>query len=395
MTTTFRRVDTSAKPAKAPPAPQPVVTLWVPPASRAEAEACLFDFLRALRQGRAQVSRPLLLEPATLRTVYAAPNPILVEALRHCLDSFLVELSPDPAQWGPLEVSPALLGFALAIYTCLTPPLARTAQERDPLPEFGAALIETLPPARSLAEILACHALLAGPAEALPLLFPDRAALLEGLLLRSPLTAVYHPHLYTPPPLTPLAAELLRGWRHHSAPLAPWRDPDDWLAALAPALTNRPIAAYLRRRWLALPETRPACRNLGLLLEALRRRGERAFVLGFYETYDRFAAQTVEDPWRGRPMRRWPILDTIEQLLCAEGDSEAAVGLNRWGNEYFLKFHALIQTVIAEDGVPADFNLLTPGLILTLRPLLAWTTEEGRGPRLDLGVIQFEDGEDV
>jgi hypothetical protein len=193
--------------------------------------------------------------------------------------------------------------------------------------------------------------------------------------------------------LTPLAAELLRGWNGRVAPAAPWRNLDEWLEVLSPALARPEIARYLRHRWLSVPETRPACRNLGLLLEALRRRGDRRpLVLGFYEAYDRFAAHPLQDH-QNRARRRWPVLDTIERLLRAQGETDATIALNRWGNEYFLKFHALIETVKAERVLPADFRLLTWGLLVELRRLMEWTTEPGHGPRVDPGNIEFPDEE--
>ena len=124
-----------------------------------------------------------------------------------------------------------------------------------------------------------------------------------------------------------------------------------------------------------MPDTHLACRNLGLLLEALRRRGDqRAIILEFYEAFDYFRAEQVADPLYGT-IRRWPLLDPIERLLRAGGDSEAAIQLNRRGNEYFLLFRPLLDIIIAERGLPRDYYHLTPDLIQALRPLLAFTTE--------------------
>jgi hypothetical protein len=273
----------------------------------------------------------------------------------------------------------------------LTPSLVPSDDVIDPVPQFCKALVNTIPPARSLADILGYHALLQSTAEILPQLPPDRAAIMQALLNRSPLSAVYHLHLHTPPALMPLAVELLHGWGRRVSSFSPWQSADDWLNTLMPVLDYSAIEIYLRRRWLTLPETRSSCRNLGLFLETLRRRGNmREFILRFYEAYDRFCAETVDDPWRGN-VRRWPLLTCIERLLRAGGDTEAAIRLNRWGNEYFLKFHALIQTITAEKGLPNDYNHLTRDLVLALRPLLEWTSTSGTTQRLDLGTIEFGD----
>lgn len=382
-------------------------------AGQAEAEERLFYFLRSLRDGRPQAGQPLLVDADTLAALYASPQPALVEVLRHCLDNFLVELGPNPASWGSLDLSPALWGVALALHNCLVPglyfasvnfetsPRAETAAQSSqgthltPVAEFTAALIDTLPPAQTLAENLAYHALLRQPAEALPYLPAGQAALLQALLNRIPLSAIYNLHHYTPPALTPLAAELLPGWRTRRSDYAPWTNPAAWLAGVALLLDRPALAAYVRRRWLSLAETRPACRNLGLLLEALRRTGNhRNFILEFYEAYEYTYAETSRDAW-GHARRYWPVLATIERLLHAGREVDpahetalaAALRLNRHGNEYFLKFYPLVHLIIAEGRPPTDYNHLRD-LPLALRPLLDLTTD-GRGPRLDFGAIQF------
>jgi hypothetical protein len=304
----------------------------------------------------------------------------------------LVELNPDAGCWGEFTLSPAIWGLVLAAHNCFVPALPSGDGAIDPVTEFSTALLDTLPPARTLGDILAYHALLHQAAEALPHLPADRAGIMHGLLNRSPLSAIYHLHHHTPPPLTQLAADLLRHWRRRVIDPAPWRGLDDWLDVLEPLLDQPAVAVYLRRRWLALPETRSACRNLGLLLEALRRRGKyRTFILDFYEAYDYSYGETRKDRG-GRRYRCWPILDRIERLLCASGECEegleAAIRLNRWGNEYLLKFHALIQIIAAEGCVPTDYNHLHPGWIPALRPLLDFTTE-GVGPGLDLEAIEY------
>ena len=77
----------------------------------------------------------------------------------------------------------------------------------------------------------------------------------------------------------------------------------------------------------------------------------------------------------------------------SEAGLEAAIRLNRRGNECFLKFHPLVQIIATEGSVPTDYNLLHPGWIPALRSLLDHTTE-GSGQRWDLGGIEYaEEGE--
>jgi hypothetical protein len=360
---------------------------WIPPASKSQVEEHLFHFLCSLSNGRPQATTPLLVEAETLHALYAHPHPNLITALQHCLDQFLIELGPDAACWGTLDLSTTVLGLALAAYNCLSFPPTIAAVE-DPVLPFITALIATLPPARTLPEMLICHALLCHTAESLAVLSEERAVLMRALLNRSPLSAIYYLDLHTPPPLTALAAKVWPWWKSRIVNPSPWANLDDWLQVLASLLEQPFIAKHLRRRWLSMPDTHLACRNLGLLLEALRRRGDqRAIILEFYEAFDYFRAEQVADPWQGT-IRRWPLLDDIERLLRADGDSEAAIQLNRRGNEYFLLFRPLLQIIITEQGLPCDYYHLTPDLIQALRPLLTLTTE-ALVPRPQVQNVEF------
>jgi hypothetical protein len=365
------------------PSPRPKEWVWIAPAEKEQAEEGLFHFLRTLASARPQVSRPLLLPFKTLRALGTSPHADLKESLHRCLDTVLLDLGPDAAAWGKLDVSPACWGVALAAYNCLTPMLLFDPDLEDPVTEYLKALLKTLPPARTLGDVLVYHALLEVPAAVTRDLPPARADLMRRLLNRSPLTAVYHPHVATPPPLTELAATLLPGWRRRVIAPAPWRNLGDWLGVLVPLLARWPVAAWLRRRWLALPPTRPLCRNLGLLLEALRQRGGwRAFLLEFYEAYDH--------AWR--PVG-WPVLAQVRRLQSVAGDSEAVVRLNRCGDEHLILFWALIQTVIADGRMPADYRHLSVDFVRQLRRLLD-LSGIGGGRGLDLGNIEFQ-GEDA
>lgn len=129
-----------------------------------------------------------------------------------------------------------------------------------------------------------------------------------GLFNLGPLSAVYHLQVFTPPALTPLAAQLMPWWKRRRQPPAPSRGCGGFGQQSIAVLLARPgLALYLRRRWLSLPETRPACRNLGLLLESLRASGgQRDFLLTFYEAYDRLCARSTSGCLAAPPSRTSP-----------------------------------------------------------------------------------------
>lgn len=385
MTIQFRPVD---GPPREPPEPgSPDPEPWLPPAGQVQTEEALFHFLQALLDGRYQARLPLLLAPTTLHSLYRDPHPSLVDALHHNLDALLIELHPDVGRWPLLQPAAHIWGVALAAHNCLLPHLAQ------PVLAFTRALIQTIPPARSLADLLAYHAVLVRPAGALAD-WPagaERTPLLQDLLNRSPLTALYHLQAATPPPLTGLAASLLRWWQSRVIPPAPWANLADWLAVLTPLLTDRHIATYLHHRWLNLPEERAACRNLGLLLEALRQQaGQRDFILTYYNAYA-YTTRRVYTDNRGRQRDYWPGVERIERLLRPKTASDgAALSLARLGSEHFLKFWPLVQLVAAEGQLPGTpYRWLNQPFVQALAPLVNFASIGPVASRLPAGPLEF------
>jgi len=389
--------------------------MWLIAAEKTALERALFDFLISVRDGRPRADRPVITERETLQALYTAPHPDLCEVLRHCLDAFLVELTPDSSVWGTVKAPSAALGVALAGMNWLSANGGRQRgrvtvdQEeeetsRDPVGEFTAALLATLPPARERDSALAYHAVLRG----LPALLsvsnptaaqrsPARDRLFHALIERSPLTALWAVDLYTPAALDPLAVELLPGWDPENRPADVWGGAEAWLETVTGLLRDPRLARWARHRWLALPETRPACRNTGLLLEALRRQDDVTstnwdLLLAFYECYDHFRGETRKNAW-GEPVRVWPLLTRMEKLLTVGGDDEllsaAALRVNRRGNEYFLKFRSLLELVVEEGGLPEAYPHLTLDFVLTLRRLVRYTTTEAR-QQIKFEEIAFE-----
>ena len=367
----------------------------------AELQPRLLHFLRSLADGQPRAAAPLSVRPQTLAELYGSPDPRLVEALRRALDHVLVELGPRGLPQvalpnGVLDLPGTVFGVALAAHNCLAPV---NDDPGDPGAVFTAALVESLPPARTAAEGLAYHVLLAPVADSSPHQPADRSDVVQQLLVRSPLTTLLHLELPTPPLWTPLAAETLFGWKDRDNSPHPWRDLPQWLDAVGNLLALPGLEAWLRRRWLSAPETRTVCRNLGLLLETLRRRGQSDdLLLEFYEAYDYFRAETVE-LYPRHFTRRWPLLDKIEGLLtvsCSDRDGQLASMLNRWGNEYFAMFLPLIDLVTRirrnDRGQLARYTHLTREFLGELRRLLDLYTSPSEPTGLQtLGNVEFDD----
>lgn len=330
-------------------------------------ERTLFDRLAAAdTDGRLDRFPPVVADPATLAAVLAGPDPRLARALARRVDRFWIRFDPGPPPEMGAEAS-VLAWLAAGINV-----LGGTELEAEAA-EFTDALLDRLPVAGEPETALVVHAVLAPWAMAVPTerwAAPDRR--LERLMAGSPLTGLRVLDRFLPPALFPLGRELLpalgglpEGSKEER--LAGER----WLGAAEGLVADRRIARWLRRRWLGFFRHPRPCRNVGLLLEALRRRGHaRPFLLDFYEALDRFGGT-------GEPgARRWPLLETAGELLRVPGETEAAIRLNRRGNDYAMLFRPVAELMAAEGSLPRRTHpLLTGELLAAIRPLLDWITE--------------------
>lgn len=364
--------------------------MWVAPDSKATLEEGLFRFLLSVRDGRPEAARPLLATDATLREVRRGLNPQLGEALRHCLDAFLIQLTPDPAEWGELKIPASIVPLGMALNNCLVRGTPAPASD-----DFTKRLVAAIPPASRRDDALAYHALLRGVGKFLTSAEPWRAGYLHALVDRSPLTMLWALDVHDPPGLSPVAGDLLPPRRRKEVfgremGETGWGDAGEWLRALGSLLADRRLARWVGHRWLAMPASLGASRNVGLLLELLRRQDDpalRDFVLSFYESYDYFRGEARTDEW-GRRVRVWPELEAIDRMLRVPGDSDAAIEMTRRGNEHFLKFRPLVQAIIDGGGMPQDYALLTTDFVMTLRGLLNYVAG-GPARRIDFTEAEF------
>lgn len=368
--------------------------MWIEPSDKSLLEEQLFSFLLSVRNGKPQATKPMIADHSTLQSLCTEPHPDLKEALRHCLDTFLVELSSDPAQWGELQIPASAFGFALAFHNSLSQTAAaqinREEKKINPVKEFTSALFATLSPAYEKDTALVYHALLQGISAILSRLKIAQSEWLHELVEFSPLTMLQTLDVHTPIGLYALASELLPGWKGIELPQRKaWHSLAEWVNVVVMLLDDPKIARWLRHCWIAMPETRQSSRNIGLVIEALRRKGNhQGFIWEFYEAYDYLSAKMQPDEWSGQK-RVWPLLQTIEKLLRISGDDEMTLKINRQGNEFFLKFRPLVEMIIAANGIPSEYKLLSRGFVQTLRPLLNYVTERGH-QRITFREVAFE-----
>lgn len=358
--------------------------------TQGDAARQLFEFVQRLGEGRVRVDRPIFMSPADLKSWLDNPTSLLKQELHQQVERYLLQVGPPTYAWDTFEIRADWILFLLALHNCVSP---ADVNEKT-LQVFTQVLVESVLPAETLGMQLTYHVLLDPVIRTHPALSKVRLDLLRQLLDRSPLTGLYHLDWHTSGVLTRISADILPHWRQKVRSPAPWRDVDAWLTALVPILAEPPLLSALRYRWLELPLSREACRNIGLVLEALRRTGGyQDEILAYYEAYDYFGAEAAVDEWN-LSYRQWPIFAKIETLLRAGGrePNKLTQTLNRYGNEYLTQFYPMLQIFIEDPERRLSYHHLTLALYDAIRPLLAYASFGQQG--LDLGGIEWGEGEE-
>lgn len=275
-------------------------------------------------------------------------------------------------------ITPALVGLAIVLHNQIALRSNNYNNESELITFHDRALLKSLPVPCSTSDILSFDLLLSPYCQ----LLRTETGLIESdsfssdLLNFSHFTSLKHLDLTLPRPLARIAAEYLAHWPKRKSE----KDEGEWWDRVDKILQHQGLAAALRNAWLELPENRFSCLGLGVLLEEIRRRGQNDhLILSFFEAYE-FTQKIARTEPGTEPLC---LLDMIAGQLAAAGDSLSGRRLNQVGNEYFLKFRALLEIIAERGGVPGEFRHLSYDFCFKrLLPLVAMATITG-GQRLE------------
>ncbi len=275
-------------------------------------------------------------------------------------------------------ITPDLLGLTVVLHNRVALQSDNFNNESEPVSLYDRSLLNCLPVPRSPSEILSFDLLLSAyfqclrtGAESIEL-----DSFSSDLLNLSPFTSLKHLDLALPRPLARIAAEYLAHWTGDENE----KDEGEWWNRVDDILCHPGLVTALRNAWLELNENRSACLGLGVFLEEIRRRGQNDhLILSFFEAYE-FTQKIMQTESKEESVS---LLDLVVSQLAAPGDSLSGRRLNQVGNEYFLKFRALLEIVAARGGVPVEFRHLSHDFCLKrLLPLVPLATITG-GQRLE------------
>jgi len=275
-------------------------------------------------------------------------------------------------------ITPALIGLAVILHNRIALQGDNFNNERELITFHDRTLLNSLPLPRSPSDILSFDLLLSAYRQFLctdnELIELDSFS--SDLLSFSPFTSLKQLDLTLPRPLARVAAEYLSHWPNRDSE----KGEGEWWDLVDEILCHPGLAAALRYAWLELPENRLSCLGLGVFLEEIRRRGQNDhLILSFFEAYE-FTQKISQTESKAESVS---LLDLIASQLSASGDSLSGRRLNQVGNEYFLKFRALLEIVADRGGVPGGYRHLSHDFCFKrLLPLVPLATITG-GQRLE------------
>ncbi len=354
--------------------------MWLNSKNTLMIDAELAEFIVSLAGPQPVCKVALPVDGTILHKLAAAPSPKLKQAWKVLgRQKFKrVPIVEQDLSQPVLRVTPALIVLAVILHNQIFLRGNHFNSDDETVTLHGQACLNSLSSPRTPAEILSFDLLLSPYCE---LLRAESAAgeldqLSFDLLNLSPFTSLQFLDLALPEPLARKASAYLPHW-----PVCQDVDAGGaWWRAVIGILGHPDLVAVLKNAWLELPENRLSCLGLGVFLEEIRRRGQYDdLILSFFESYEFLQKLPPTESDNVKVC----LPDLIASQLRAPGDSLSGRRLNQVGNEYFLKFRALLEILAAWGGVPGEFRHLSHDFCFKrLLPLVALATITG-GQRLE------------
>ena len=336
-------------------------------------DAVLADFILSLSRSKPVSRTRLQVDGRLLGALAGNPSPALIQAWQELVRQKFLYSAQVLQGAKRISVTPSLLGVTVILNNLC----AAAGEFNSPSWKRAALhdrnLFDRLSIPRTEADILSFDLLISAYGD---FLRRDEAALdldqLQiDLLNFSPFTALKSLDLILPSPLQ----QLLPLYLPHRLAENDFVESEQWWSAVDEILGQPGLVYSLHHAWLKLSENRLSCLGLGLFFEEIRRRGKNDdLILSFFEAYEFLQKFTGT----GSTVIRVDLLDLIKTQLTASGESLSGRRLNQVGNEYFMKFRALLEIVAARGGVPGEFRHLSHSFYFKrLLPLVSLATISG------------------
>jgi len=368
-------------------------------ANIAQLDTALTGFIVSLAGSRPVCRGLLLVDGGILSELTAKPSSNLIMAWEKLVCEKFVQRPQSRAEKPlRLRVTPALIGLAVIVHNRIFLSDERSSGAREAADLHDLTLLNLLPVPETDSDILGFDLLISAYGNFLRetgvTLGPEN--LRVGLLHLSPFTALKLLDLALPLPLASRAPEYLPNWQTAVPADDSLPESAAWWGRVQDLLSRPQLAFCLGSGWLEMPENRLSCIGLGIFFEELRQQGSYDdHILRFFEAYEFLQRVVTTEVDSGTKATGFALLTLIETMLAAAGDGKSSRRLNQTGNEYFLKFRALLEIVANHGGVPGGFRHLSHNFCFKrLLPLVSLATITGGqrrepGALVDFGQINF------
>ncbi|MEA3333681.1 MAG: hypothetical protein U9Q58_08800, partial [Pseudomonadota bacterium] len=286
-----------------------------------------------------------------IRNLSSSPSAELRQAWQKLIDgsSIYQLLLIEPGKH--VTITPDLIALAIVTYNLLKLLAnAMPEEEEKALLDYNLQLCQAITPAENPIIGIIYDSLIEPCCKIrrkIPVQTTAEKLFLAALLQTNPLSELKNIDLFLPAPLKNLAGSyLVQQPEDKESRDQPKSDAtaknsyQQWWLQAEKIILTPPLKRLLRDQWLTIPENGLSCMGLGIFLEELRRRGKEQFrtpILEFFEAYDYLQRHQTQIKGTADSYKK---LIIIRHLLESKNLEH-----NRKGNEYFLKFRALLEII--------------------------------------------------
>jgi len=345
----------------------------------------LFEFLNSGLQGHIAVNKPMITDDETFLSVYNNPDPNLVSAVKNCINILLESIYPHDSKIDEINFPVTVIGMLFAVYNCLAVKTIQNDDDSDYVFDFTQNIIKSIPPADNTIDWLCYHSIVQLAAKQSLAFSSKQKQLFAQCINSNSLSKLVLIDHFLPYDLYDLASELIPDWKK------PYIDSNlkkkgSWINHVEKILDDKYLNRWVIHEWLKLKISLNTCRNTGLILESLRRKGiHNSFILDFYESCVYFSNdKSIFDIYGA--------LDTTETLLSAPGANKLARKLNLKGHEYYIQFLPLMKMMDDKKSAPCrskNLNKKIISIIMRLQGFYTYLVKEGEHKTI-FGEIEFE-----
>jgi hypothetical protein len=347
----------------------------------------LFSLMTSDPKEYLSVNGAMIPQKKVLESLYNNPPPDLITAIGHCCTTLLTSIYAHHPKGDAPHIPVTIIGLALAVHNCMAIHPKMDQSIIDQSVSFTQALIQSIPRAKDVYTSLCYHAIIRIGERQINHFDPLQKELFIKCVNLNPLSQLLLIHHAIPPPVQSLACELIPEFEKNHNDCPAQKQDNQWIAQVETLLDDIWIRRWMLHQWINCPQSLESSRNIGLILETLRRHGDyQDFILDFYESCMYYQGINKSS------FDLFDALSTCKTYLSTPGASKASRHFNLKGHEYFVLFMPLMELTIENNQIPSRSRHLAnevAALVMASKELYRYMPESG-GHAIEFSPPVFE-----